>query len=405
MQINRRDFLKLGSGVVAGTALSAAGTSLVRKLAHGEGELALGRGEETWKTSICQLCPGGCSIRVRSIDGWPVRIEGNPLYPINRGGLCPKGLAGLQVLYNPDRVVGPLKRTGERGAGQWERISWEEAITMVASRLQGIRQHGAPQTLAVIGGQYRGLMHDLISRFLEAFGSPNYLSTASGCDGAATTLFATQGIHQPIAYDLENTNYILSFGCNLLEGWWSPVRQMRAFGHFRQERPVRGKLVQIDTRLSITAAKADAWIPIQPGTDGALALGIAHTLINEDLYDKDFVDQHTFGFDDWQDGSGVTQPGFRTVVLREYSPGTVSSITGVPVETIIRLAREFGATKPAMALAGRGATNASNGLHNGPAIHCLNALVGSIDVPGGVLVQRPVPLTPLPAVEQDAVAK
>jgi anaerobic selenocysteine-containing dehydrogenase len=405
MQINRRDFLTLGGGVIAGTALSAAGVRFLRQLAHGEGELALGTGEETWATSICQLCPGGCGIRVRSIDGWPVRIEGNPLYPLNRGGLCPKGLAGLQVLYNPDRVVGPLKRVGKRGAGQWQRIGWEEAITRVANRLQEIRQRGTPQSLAVIGGQYRGLMQTLISRFLEAFGSPNYLRTSSGCDGAATTLFVTQGMHEPMAYDLEETNYILSFGCNLLEGWWSPVRQMRAYGHFRQERQVRGKLVQVDARLSMTAAKADAWIPIQPGTDGALALGIAYTLINEDLYDKDFVAQHTFGFDDWQDASGTTHTGYKTLILREYSPGTVSRITGVPVETIIRVAREFGNTKPAIALAGRGAMNASNGLYNGPAIHCLNALVGSIDVPGGTLVQRPVPLTPLPAVEPDATAK
>lgn len=406
MQINRRDFLKFGGGAVAGTALSAAGTKFIRNLAYGEGELVLGSGEETWSTSICQLCPGGCGIKVRSIDGWPVRIEGNPLYPINRGGLCPKGLAGLQVLYNPDRVVAPLKRVGKRGAGQWQRISWEEAITQVADRLQGLRQRGTPQALAVIGGQYRGLMRDLISRFLLAYGSPNYISTTSGCDSAASmTPYITQGIREPMAYDLENTNYILSFGCNLLESWWSPVRQMRAYGHFRQERPVRGQLVQIDTRLSMTAAKADAWIPIQPGTDGALALGIAHTLINEDLYDKDFVAQHTFGFDDWQDASGVTHTGYKTLIMRDYSPGTVSRITGVPVEIIIRLAREFGAAKPAMALAGRGATNATNGLYNGAAIHCLNAMVGSIDVPGGILVQRPVPVAQLPAVDQDAVAQ
>jgi anaerobic selenocysteine-containing dehydrogenase len=405
VQINRREFLKFGGGVVAGAALSAAGVRFFRKLAYGEGELVLGTGEETWTTSICQLCPGGCGIKVRAIDGWPVRIEGNPFYPINRGGLCPKGLAGLQVLYDPDRLVGPVKRVGKRGAGRWERIGWDEAITMVASRLRDIRQRSTPQALAVVGGQYRGLMHTLFSRFLAAFGSPNYLRTTSSCDGAAAAVFLTQGIHEASAYDLEKTNYILSFGSNLLEGGWSPVRQMRAYGHIRQEREVRGRLVQVDSRLSITAAKADTWIPIQPGTDGALALGIAHTLISEDLYDKDFVAKHSFGFDDWQDADGTTHIGLRSLVLQEYSPGAVSRITGVPVETIIKVAREFGSTKPAIALAGRGATVYSNGLYNHLAIHCLNALVGSIDVPGGVLVQRPVPQQPQASVPQDTIAK
>ncbi|RMF88627.1 MAG: hypothetical protein D6736_09965 [Nitrospinota bacterium] len=402
--MKRRDFLKLAGGVVAGAVLSQPALRFLETLSQGGGERVLA-GPESWVVSSCQQCTGGCGIRVRKIAGWPVRIEGNPLHPINRGGLCPKGLGGLQVLYDPDRIVGPLQRKGKRGEGQWQRISWEEALSQVASKLQALREQNKPHTLLVIGGQYRGLMSGLLQQFVQAFGSPNYVSTASGCEGTPLIHYLMQGVREQMVYDLENTNYFLSFGCSFLEAWWSPVRQLYAYGHMRQGRPVRGKIVQVDPRLSVTAIKANEWIPIRPGTDAALALGIAHVLIKEGLYNQEFVEEHTFGFEDWTDERGEKHQGFKNLVLQEYSPGTVSRITGVPVETIIRLGREFGETSPAVAAGERGSTLYSNGVYTRMAIHALNALVGSIDVPGGVLVPREVPLTPFPPVKLDAVAR
>jgi anaerobic selenocysteine-containing dehydrogenase len=298
-----------------------------------------------------------------------------------------------------------MKRAGERGSGKWQPVSWEEAIATVVQQLQALRTRGEAHTLLVMAGQIRGLMRDLLLRFLEAYGSPNYLSTASGREASRQTSLLTQGITEPIAYDLENSAYILSFGANLLEAGWSPVRQARAYSHLRQGTPGRrGRLVQVEPRLSVTAAKADEWVPLRPGADGALALAIAHVIVSEGLYDREFVEAWTFGFEDWKDPAGGTHLGFRSLVLNDYRPEAVSTLTGVPLQTIVRVARDFAGTRPAVALAGRGAGFGTNGLYNRLAIHALNALVGSIETPGGAVIQRQPPLTPLPPVTRDAVA-
>jgi anaerobic selenocysteine-containing dehydrogenase len=174
----------------------------------------------------------------------------------------------------------------------------------------------------------------------------------------------------------------------------------------RRERPIRAKIVQVETRFSVTAAKADEWVPINPGTDAALALGIAHVIVKEELYDKTFVAEHTFGFEDWTDPkSGKSHLGFKSLVLKDYSPSRVAKITGVPEGTVVRIAREFAATKPAIAAGERGASMQTNGVYNRMAIHALNALVGSLEVPGGVIVQHGSPLGKSPAVVQDETAK
>lgn len=410
MKVNRRNFLKLAGGTTLGTAIGGCspknvGETIGDVLGFTEEERIRGPGIEKWVTSICGACPGGCGIRVRVVDGKAVKIEGNPLYPINVGGLCPKGASGVHALYNPDRITGPIKRVGERGTGSWKSISWDEAIMTVASRLKSIRENEEAYTFVFVGGEYRGLMHKLIERFLEAFGSPNYIrSTANNT--APIVNYLTQGIHDHLAYDLENTNYILSFGCPLLEGWSSPVRGLRVYGYLRQERSgIRAKIVQIDTRLSITAAKSDEWISINPGTEGALALGIAHIIIREELYDKNFIENYTFGFEDWKDEIGKEHVGFKTMVLKEYSPGFVSDITDIPVDIIIRLAREFAMAKPALALGDRVISTYSNDLYSLMAVHSLNALVGSIGSSGGSLVQGDVPFSPLPPVEKDSASE
>ena len=130
--------------------------------------------EEYWSTGICLQCPSGCGLRIRSVNQWPVKLEGIKDYPINRGRLCPKGQSGLQVLYDPDRIRHPLKRKGKRGDGTWEKISWEQAIGLVVEKLKAAPRKGNPHHLMVMGGRYRGHMVDLMARFLEAYGSPNH---------------------------------------------------------------------------------------------------------------------------------------------------------------------------------------------------------------------------------------
>ena len=362
--------------------------------------------EEYWSTGICLQCPSGCGLRIRSVNHWPVKLEGIKDYPINQGRLCPKGQAGLQVLYDPDRIRTPLKRKGARGEGSWEKISWEEGIGTVAEKLKTLRQEGRPHALMVMGGRYRGHMADLMTRFMETYGSPNHLGNpARGSEGILKGHLFTMGVTEHLAIHWEEANYILSFGSSLLEASRPSLRNLRGYGHFRRGRPGRrGKLVQIDPRFSVTASKADQWIPVQPGTDGALALGIAHWMIREKRYDHTFVDRCTFGFEDWKSMDGKNRMGFKTLVLSEYSPGQVSQITGVPEESIIQLAREFSSHGPSIAISGRGVGMRTNGTYSQMAIDSLNALAGSIDHRGGLLLQRKPPFQNWPAVQQDSIA-
>jgi anaerobic selenocysteine-containing dehydrogenase len=392
VEFSRRGFLKLTAVSTAGAAAGCAGREIGNVMEALSEEDRVPNGVEQWVTSGCNLCPGGCGVRLRLIDTRAVKLEGNPLHPVSHGGLCPVGQAALQLLYNPDRVKGPRRRVGARGSGQWEALSWDEALKTLLAQLRELRERGEPHTLLIATGRSRGLMPELFRRFARAFGTPNVLQLDDH-DPSSDALWLTQGIREPIAYDLENAKYILSFGVPLVDGWWAPVRQMRALVQVRQGTPGRrGKLVQVEPRLSPTAAKADEWIPVNPGTEGALALGLAHVLVADGLFDRRFVAERTLGFED-----------FRALLLKEYTPSAVAKITGVPEETIRRLAREFAGFGPGVAIGPAGGQ--SNDRETAWAIHALNALAGSIDRPGGALVARTAPLAQRPEAALDEKAR
>ncbi len=400
--ITRREFLTVLGVAAGGCALAFApevGVKAFRE-AWGVDWVEVPKGPEKWVSSLCRQCPGGCGIRVRLIGDRPTKIDGNPFHPINRGKLCPKGQAGLLTLNDPDRIKGPLKRAGERGAGRWQEITWDEAIKLVVNRLKEIRSKETAHTLAIMDGDSSGLIKKLFERFLYQFGSPNYMNIPTGLDyGTGDAFYLMQGIKDDVVYDMEMANYIISFGSDLLQSFWSPVQVMKAFGYMRRVKGIRGKIMQVESRYSISAAKADEWIPIKPGTEGVLALGMAHFMIKEGLYDKDFVEKHTFGFEDWKDPSGAERQGYKTLVLQNYSPSVVSDITGIPVESIMRLAKEFATQSPALAIGTRG------DIYQQMAVHALNALVGNIDKPGGVLTIKNPPVLDLPAPEIDETAR
>ena len=406
-KLSRRDFLKLvgAGGATIGLYKLGLEQSVQEALAKVEEGRASSSQEERWTPSVCQLCPAGCGILVRVIGGRAVKIEGHPLNPNNQGRLCPKGQAGLQILYNPDRIKGPLRRIGERGSNEWQSISWDEALRLVADKLKELREKGQPHTLVFMHGAKPGPMQDLIARFCQAFGTPNVVEVSGSSDGSSLLVnYLMQGWRAAAGYDWENTNYLLSLGAPLLEAWQPSVRMLRAYSRLRRGRPgARAKIVQIEPRFSVTAAKADEWIPINPGTEGALALSMARVIIEEGLYDREFIENHTFGFEDWADEDGEQHIGFKTLVLKSYSPGTASAATGIPVETIKRVAREFAATRPAVAVGN--AIWQTNGLFTQMAIHALNALVGSIDVPGGVIKQNTPPFAPWPDTAEDGLAE
>jgi hypothetical protein len=199
-------------------------------------------------------------------------------------------------------------------------------------------------------------MADLMARFLEAYGSPNHFGNPErGSEGIVKGHLFTMGVRDYLAIHWEEVNYILSFGASLLEASRPSLRNLWGYGYFRIGRPGRrGKLVQVEPRFSVTASKSDEWVPIRPGTDGALALAIAHWIIKEKRYDQDFINHYTFGFDDWKGPDGKTRMGFKTLVLNQYSPKTVSLLTGISEEIIVKVAQEFSSHRPSIAISGEG---------------------------------------------------
>lgn len=343
-KLSRRDFLKLG-GAAAG---AAAGLAALKNFyaAHASGGIQTAK-EERIVASTCHLCSAGCGILVRVADGRVVKLEGNPMHPVNQGELCPKGQAAPELLYNPDRLTSPLKR--DRTTGQLTPIQWAEAIQLTADKLTALREAGHPERAVLMHGDTRGQMRSFLTRFMHAVGSPNVISHESlNVAAAKLGVYLTQGVYDLPAYDIEKANYVLSFGANYLEAGSNPQRTIAGYTYLRRGRATRGKVVVIDPRQSITASKADEWIPIKPGTDAALALGMAHVIIKSGLVDADFVKNYCFGFNNF--ASGGERKGFRDFVLENYDPLRVEQITGVPSTTIARLAGEFAGNGPAVAM-------------------------------------------------------
>ncbi|MFQ5876695.1 MAG: molybdopterin-dependent oxidoreductase [Acidobacteriota bacterium] len=386
MRIDRREFLASVGGFGFGIGLG--GVSHWLPLASPEIGPEWSPGREEFVPSTCLLCPAHCGIRGRLVDGRLVGISGNPLHPVNRGGLCPKGLAGIQLLYHPGRLTGPVERVGPPGSSQFRRVSWEDALGRVAATLADLRAQGRARSVVWLTGHVPGVMGELLRRFGRAYGSSDLLRDDYR-DGAEEVLELSQGIGAPPAFDLEASDLVLSFGAALSEAWWCLPQAARA----RDAGPGRGpRWVQIDARHSRTAARADEWVPIRPGAYGTLALGLAYVILKEGLYDAERVHERVEGIEDRTDGTGGTVPGFRTLVLRYGRTEDVSERTGVPAETIVRLAKSFGTALRPVALWDQAVSWRTGGLADAMAIHALNILIGALNRPGGVLVQPPLPV-------------
>jgi len=390
MKIDRRSFLSFVIGGAAGTAL----TPLPWKLTD---DIAIWtqmwpwtpvpvNGDVSYVDSTCTLCPGGCGITARKIEDRVVKLEGQPGHPINDGGLCLLGLSGAQLLYGPRRVKTPLKKVN----GKFKRISWDKAISEVTDTLKQLRSKGHSHKVAAIAASDRGTVPELINRFLTAYGSANFIRTPSILDTYELTLHLMHGVQALPGFDVENTDFVLSFGSGLLDGWGSPVRMFRANSKWREQ---NGKVVQIEPRLSNTAAKSDNWIPIKTGTEGALALGLAHVIIKESLYNKDFIHNYTSGFEKW-----------KRPVVDGFSPEIVTKITGVNQATITDLARKFARASKPLAVCGRGWGATPGSLKEFMAVHALNALVGNLNMAGGIWALPEPDYIEWPELEMDRAA-
>jgi anaerobic selenocysteine-containing dehydrogenase len=336
-------------------------------------------GASSYLNSICLLCPGGCGIKVRLIENKrAIKIDGQPHHPVNRGGLCPLGIAGLQYLYQESiRVKGPMKRFGLRGKGDWTPISWDQAVAELTRRLKDLRDNGQAHTVAVLDGRGgQGSLSALLARFLRAYGSPNYVRPfqLSQTEDMATGVL--YGSRRSLAYDLPNAQYVLSFGTALLDGWGTPTWVAQAYQQWRRPGAERAKLVQVEPLASTTASLADEWLPVRPGTEAALALGLAQVMVSKGWYNREYVQARAAGLE-----------GLKAFLDSKYTPQQVARLTGLAPAQIEKLAMDFGSAKQAVALSGRGKGEMPVGLLEAAAVQILNILVGAVNRSGGVMVQ------------------
>jgi anaerobic selenocysteine-containing dehydrogenase len=396
-RMSRRTCLKLAA--LTGSALGLSRIATPFHVGAASQETTQNGQKEEWISTSCLNCGGRCGIHVQTVNGKAVRITGNALSRVSDGKICPRAHIGLQVLYDRERLSVPVKRTNrEKGIKidpGWAPISWPQALNEIAGHLKSIRESGHPERLLLFQGLNSRSHEDLLSRFADAYGTPNLVS-GNGLDNEAEKSgnWMADGRYESSAYDFDHVDYVLAFGADLLESARPLTRFLGRWGKIRRGKPNRAKVVVINPRYSQTAACADEWIPIQPGTGGALAMAIAHVIISESLYDESFVRQWTEGFEP-----------YKKLVLSRYSPASVAGVTGIPAECIERIAREFILAKPGLAIRGKEALNRPGGSYTSLAIYCLNALAGSIDAPGGVIYQENPSYREMPPVFRDEVSR
>ena len=363
--LSRRDFLRLGA---AGAAVVAAGQFVppqVAQAARAAGHLnAQGDG---YIPSMCEMCVWRCGLIAKVKDGRVVKLEGNPEHPHSRGKLCPRGQSGLMNTYDPDRVLTPLIRVGQRGEGKFRQASWDEALDLTASQMLAIKNTYGPE--AMVFSSTHNLSQVQFENLLYAYGSPNYGTQRSLCFNAMITAFLlTYGIEEP-ARNYDDVEYILMVGRNLME-----AISTSETGELSHAIDRGAKLVYLDPRYTITASKATEWIPIRPGTDAAFLLAMINVIVSNELADCDFVKQYVIGCD------GIVE------AMQRYTPAWAEQVTGVPAATIERIAREYAAAKHnALAHPGWRTSNFINSFQTERAIATLNALSGSVLTPGGCL--------------------
>ena len=348
------------------------------------------KGRDNWYATLGRDATGGDGVIVRVMEGRAKKIQGNPKYPVNRGKQSVRVEAGLQALYHPDRVAGPMRRTGARGSGLFQDIDWEPEALDILKRELRARSQG----MLLITEPLRGHLGMIAERFASLLGG-KHLGFETLDDttyrAAVKEVFGQDLLPD---FDIANANYVLSFGADFLSTWGSSTRLATAYGDFRQGagREQRGTLVQVDPRFSMTAANADKWLPIKPGMEGYLALSLAYVIIEENLVPD-------------VDGNALTN-NEGAAALAAYNPETVGPMLELPAQMhegksaadyIRELARDFAGHRPSIALGGDSAGAHTNGQFNLQAIYALNYLVGSVGEKGGIRFNPGSPLRDLPA--------
>lgn len=369
--LTRRNFLKIGTA--AGAAAAVGGSPRLLHALMKETDQPLPSGMRS-AYSVCDLCVNKCSLIARVDAAGVVRkLDPNPKYLKSRGMLCARGNAGIAQLYDPDRLKYPMLRKGERGGGQWQRLSWDQALDHAAEQLQKIADKYTRCGVLFMAGS--DTQSEFVERFASVFGSYNYVTHESNCLISLNRAFLDTFGEIPLP-DVLNCRYIIMAGANRFEALITPdsIDLMTAM---RQG----AKLVVLDPRFTKTAALAQEWHAIRPGTDMAFFLAVAHVLISEKLYDQQFVAEKTSGLDQLAEH------------VKPYSPEWAETECQIAAADIRRIAREMAAAAPAaMVYPGRRSSDYENSTQIRRSFAIVNALLGNFDRQGGLTIPQPVNL-------------
>ncbi len=416
MNINRRDFLK--ASLAAGVVFTLDGP-LFNALAFAGTEGGAKPG--AWMPSTCQGCTAWCPIEFFVQGGRIAKVRGNQLSKANNGYCCPRGHLMVQQVYDPDRIKVPMKRTNPvKGRGvdpKFVPITWDEALDTVADKMLELRKNNEPEKLLYMRGRYSSTSTELLYGTLpKIYGTPNYYSHSALCAEAEKMGPGyTQGFFGYRDYDLAKTTCLVLWGTDPLSSNRQVPNTINKFGDILD----RGTVVCIDPRLSTSAAKATEWLPIKPGEDGALAAGIAHLLLTEGFWSKEFVGDFTDGKNLFKAGETVDEAAFVekqtyglvkywNLELKDKTPAWAARVSLIPEEQIIRVARLMGkAGSKASVWMGPGVAMTPRGTYSAMAVYALNGILGSIETEGGVMQSSSAPVEKFPSADKfiDELAK
>ncbi|KPJ77510.1 MAG: hypothetical protein AMJ54_07865 [Deltaproteobacteria bacterium SG8_13] len=325
-------------------------------------------GQEQQIRTACRNCHGGCGVIAHVRDGKVVKVEGDPASPISHGTLCSKGLAVTQLAYHPDRILYPMKKTGKG----WGRISWEEALETIAAKFREVIETNGPESIVIGQGTGRDYESHLY-RFANLLGTPNVLTAGHMCyiSRIGATLVTCGNL--PVTDWHGDPRCIVMWACN--PQWTNPDEHKGV--EFWQAYKKGAKLIVIDPRKGFLAKKADLWLQLRPGTDGALAMGFLNVIIEEDLYDKEFVDRYVHGWEAFAER------------VKQYPLDKVEAITWVKQDLIRRAARMYARIKPAALQWGVPTEQTLNCTDCTRTLVGLMAAAGNLDIPGGNIFSVP----------------
>jgi len=387
IEISRRRFLQgsVALSVVGGTSLGLTSV-FAEPEEHNGGAFTTktGTGDAKEVATLCEMCVNKCAALARVENGVITKLNPNPMFPKSRNMLCPRGNAGIQSVYDPDRLKYPMIRIGEKGEGKFKRVSWDEAYEAILNgtdKFPGMakildEEKDNRSSFLFCAGE--GMAEHTFKTFFSAFGSANWLNHSSLCLQTVTSGYGVTIGGYALA-DLENAEYVIMAGANRAEAIVTPD----TMDLFKRSKGRGAKLICIDPRFTNTAAKADKWLAINPGTDLAFVLALTYVVLSEEIYDKAYVAANFNGFEEYKN----------SVLSNKYTPEWAEKITTIKAKDIYEIAREFMAHAPkAVYYPGRRSTFSNNDFQLRRAMAIFQALSGGIDTKGGLIFGKKLKL-------------